>query len=303
MATVSKTAKCAGCPMARLYPDSNFVPARLGKGLRLMIAEAPGQQEALEMQPLVGTSGRWLRGGMDPETGRHHGGLLKQANIRDEDVTYGNCLSCRPPANVFPTDGEARSYISEAEAKQAVAHCFEAHVKPLLESRPWTRVDLLGDKALKIVAGKEGGITRWRGSPLSIPLLGPKIIAVPTLHPALIARDQSMIPAVVSDLKKNTVIPPEFYDCYPSLDVVEAWCFNTKVFAYDLETKWGTNEIICVGLCKERFKAIVVPFRGAYIPVLKKLFENAEMLVGHNLIQFDNPILFNALGLKDETTG
>ena len=168
MAQVKDIKKCAGCPLQRLYPESNFVPPRMGKGLRLMIAECPGETESRELTPLVGTSGRWLRGGMDPETGRHHGGLLKQANIRDEDVTYGNCLSCRPPNNVFPDSSEARTYISESDANKAIGQCLKNHVLPLLLSRPWLRLDLLGEKALRYVGGKLGGITRWRGSPIEI---------------------------------------------------------------------------------------------------------------------------------------
>jgi hypothetical protein len=45
---------------------------------------------------------------------------------------------------------------------------MENHVDPLLRSRKWNRVDLVGGHALRIVAQKEG-IIEWRGRPLKLP--------------------------------------------------------------------------------------------------------------------------------------
>ncbi len=295
---VSEVPGCQGCPMAAKFPDSNFVYARLVAGTRLMIGEAPGQTEAAEGTPLVGSSGNWLRGKID-EHGHRKGGLLHRSGINDEEVSFINCIQCRPPDNIFPTDPDARKYISREDADAAINQCYHNHVEPVLRGRPWSRIDLLGDKALRIVAKQDGGVTRWRGSPLVIPCIaerGP--IAVPTLHPAAIARNQSMLPAVVSDLKKNPIPPPEFYKPRPTLAEVQA--FTATVFAFDIETDMSTGEVICVGLSDRVFHAICVPFAGAYKKELKRIFENAEEIIGHNAIQFDIPILFPALGLTWE---
>lgn len=275
--------------MAAKFPDNNFVSARLVAGTRLMIGEAPGQTEAAEGTPLVGSSGNWLRGKLD-EHGHRKGGLLHRSGINDEEVSFINCLNCRPPDNIFPTDPDARKYISREDADAAVNQCLNNHVIPVLRGRPWSRIDLLGDKALRIVAQQDGGVTRWRGSPLVIPSIkeaGP--IAVPTLHPAAIARNQSMLPAVVSDLKKNTVLPPEFYKPRPTLAECEA--FDSPIFAFDIETDMSTGEVLCVGFSSKVFHAICIPFKGAYLEQIKRIFRGAQEIIGQNNLQFDEPIL------------
>src|SRR5690348_13122331 len=168
--------------MAEKFPDNPFIPLQLGTSTRLGIGEAPGQDEAVMLAPFVGAAGRWLEG------------LYKKAGVRKNDVTLINVIQCRPPDNVFPTDLDARRYISEEDARRAVMHCVDAHVRPVLSGRDWTRIDLFGDKALRFVGGKSEGIFTWRGSPVSVPGFGPRPIAIPTLHPAYLARDQALIP-------------------------------------------------------------------------------------------------------------
>lgn len=286
--TVSQTPSCEGCPLREKFPNNAFVSPRIGQGLRLAIAEAPGLEESISGEPLVGTSGSWLRG-RPSEDGKRLGGFYNKIGVRDEEVTFANCIQCRPPNNVFPTDPDARSYISAEDAKLAVAHCRAQHVVPLLTARKWQRVDLLGAKPLEIVAGKTGGIHRWRGTPLVIPECGDKPVAVATLHPAAIARDQTFIPAVISDLAKSTICPPENYIPQPTLADVQA--FTATTFAFDIETNPATNEVLCVGMAAKPFYAICVPFKGAYLSELKRIFSNAESIIGHNAIQFDMPIL------------
>lgn len=145
--------------MAKLFPGNNFVSPQLPNPVRdlvrLVVAEAPGEEEAKAGQPLVGGSGRVFNS------------LLRSAGIPRDGLTIVNCINCRPPDNLFPTDREARSYISKADGEAAVKQCLKNHVLPMLESRPWKRVDLIGNKALQWIAGKFG-ITKWRGSPLTI---------------------------------------------------------------------------------------------------------------------------------------
>lgn len=260
----------------------------------LVVAEAPGETEAALGEPLVGTAGSWLRGRIG-DRGERIGGLLWKAGVRDADVTFANVLCCRPPENVFPTDAAARSYCSKEEGENAVAQCKKTYLDPLLNGRPWSRINLLGEKALRLVAGKEGGINRWRGSPLVVEgLNGGKPIAVATLHPSYIARDQTMIPAVISDLKKSLQTPPEFYKPLPSLDEVRA--FTATTFAFDIETPQYRNlgdaaPIEMVGLSARAFHAICVPFAGEYKRELIRIFANAQEIVGHNCISFDLPRL------------
>lgn len=269
--------------MRKLFPQNNFVPVKLPNpatdSSRLVIAEAPGEQEALEGQPLVGGSGRVFDK------------LLNAAGIDRSGLTLLNCINCRPPDNVFPTDAAARSYISKADAEKTITHCKRAHVDPVIESRAWHRIDLLGDKPLRIIAGRDSGIGVLRGSPLRV---DGKIPALATYHPAYLMRDQVYLPVAVNDLKKSLDEPPEYYDPFPSLETVRA--FRFKRFAFDIECpryrELGDGALPeMVGLSGESQHAICVPIRGEYKLELKRIFKDAEEVIGHNCLQFDLPKL------------
>lgn len=166
---VSENPKCTGCPLLKVdftyekggkrirhvHADQNFVPPQVGPSLRILIGEAAGETENLEMKPFVGAAGKFLDS------------LLRKAGIERDSLTILNVLQCRPPNNKFPGDPESRGYITEQEAKKVVCHCYTQHIKPLLISRPWTRVDLIGGHALRLFTGK-GDLLTWRGSPLEI---------------------------------------------------------------------------------------------------------------------------------------
>lgn len=275
------------CPLVKYFPESNYVPPKYGSGLRLVIAEAPGEQENTQREPLVGGSGRLFDS------------MCRKAGLKRDDLTLFNVLPVRPPNNVFPTDSAARSYISEEAARAVIEHCVKQHLRPLIDSRPWDRCDLLGDKALVACTGLAGGIFQWRGSPVT--LAGDsKPRAIPILHPAYLMRDQNMIPVAISDLKKSCIPPPEFYNLQPTLEDVRA--FQYKTFACDIECDIVTQRISMVGLCGSPFRAIVVPFAGAYLEELRRIFENAEMIFMHNGIQFDIPLLMDQLHMTWETT-
>lgn len=240
------------------------------------MGEAPGAEEALAGEPLVGSSGKVFNS------------LLRKAGIQRDQLTLANTLSCRPPDNLYPTDGAARGYISQQDAEKTVGHCYRAHLKPLLDSRPWERIDALGEKSLRVLTGKSDGILKWRGSPLALKD-EEKVRVMPTLHPAFIMRMQEYIPTVISDLTKGLQVPPEHYNLQPTLDDLEA--FNSEFVCVDIETNRFTGQITMIGLATKPYHVMTVPYRGAYIPHLKRILENVRVFVGQNLIQFDLSVL------------
>ena len=167
---------------------------------RLVIAEAPGKQESIEGQPLVGGAGQVFNS------------LLEEAGIRRDGLTIINCLNCRPPDNVFPTDRKARSYISKEDAQIAVDHCIKHHVNPVICEREWARVDLLGVKPLRFVAKTQEAIYKCHGSQVTIERAGLKpVIGIPTYHPShLMQRGRSKKPVAVNDLKSGLGRSPLF---------------------------------------------------------------------------------------------
>lgn len=251
---------------------------REGNNLRLAIGEAPGATEAEEGKPFVGGSGRWLKV------------LYGKAGGCEADNSVINVIQCRPENNIFPTDSQARCYISDSDAHKAVHHCLEHHVYPFLKSRPWQRVDTFGDKPLKFILEKSGGVSNWRGSILPVPILGQEPLAVPTFHPAYIARDQAMLPVVINDLRKTLEVEPEHYEIYPTLEQVKA--FRATKFAFDLEcNRWNHDDVSIVGLSATPYHSLVVPFTGEYITELRRIFHSATEVIGQNCLQFDLPIL------------
>ena len=145
--------------MAALFPDNTFVAPKLPHPdrdlVRLVIAEAPGKEEQEKGEPLVGGSGRIFDS------------LLRSARINRAGLTIINTIQCRPPDNVYPTSSDAKSYIAKQEGIRAINQCITYHVLPIIRSRNWNRIDLLGDRALEHIALKKG-IFKWRGSPLDI---------------------------------------------------------------------------------------------------------------------------------------
>ncbi len=270
--------------MRQLYPDNTFVAPEINPGKRIIVAEAPGAEEQAVGKPLVGGAGRVAQQ------------LYSKAGVEWSSVSKINCIQCRPPDNVFPTSREAEAYISKTDAQAAIDQCYRNHVLPVLENRDWCRVDLLGQHALNIVGQKPGSISQWRGSIISIPAGEKSIKAVATYHPAYLMRDQSMFPVAVSDIKKSTILPPENYDVFPSLETVQN--FKATTFALDIETNGFTGEIYMVGLSDKPFHAICVPFKAPYKPELRRILLNAESIITHNGIQFDLPILCKRLDIE-----
>lgn len=266
--------------MRHRFPDNPFVPPKFGTGLRLVVAEAPGELEAMEGEPLVGGSGK------------RFDALCRAAGISRDSLTIINTLACRPPLNVYPTDSAASSYISASEAEAAVSQCYRNHVLPVLHSRPWQRVDLLGDKALRTMSksAPRDGIMNNRGFAVPVTdLPNSGLVGLPTLHPAYISRDQIWSKVLISDLSKSLQVAPEKYNAFPSLEDLQK--FTATTFAFDIENDPKTLEISMVGLSSKEYTAICAPFRGAYIQELRRIFSSATTVIGQNSLQHDEPIL------------
>lgn len=107
---------------------------------------------------------------------------------------------------------------------------------------------------------------------------------MPTIHPAALMRQAKLTSAVVSDLRKSIVIPPENYNLAPTeQDVLN---FTSTKFAFDFEWDSQGNITLC-GLSDRFYSALVVPFRDPYIDLLRRIFESATELIGHNIINAD----------------
>ena len=268
MPKFDKPSKCDGCPMKEF--GEGFVPiVDIPHSTTMLVAEAPGEEEMKYGLPLIGGSGQWLNN------------MLKHARLNRDNMCIANTILCRPPANIYPTDPKA-SYIPLDKAQEAVAHCRREYLDPYLASRDWRKIYALGNKALAALT-KRNGIELWRGSPL--PLTGgSKSVVIPTLHPAYLMRQASLTSVVIDDFRKHPTPPPENYNLYPTLEDLRG--YRPKRLAFDFEWDWAGNITLC-GLSSKLYEAIVVPWEGEFIEECRRIFENAEVLIGHNIVGAD----------------
>jgi hypothetical protein len=100
--------------MREKFPDTHFVAPQEPKSpahdlVRLVIAEAPGKRESEVGEPLRGKAGQFFDN------------LLDDAGIQRDGLTITNCLSCRPPHNIFPqTAGLGRRNDATSRKKMAL---------------------------------------------------------------------------------------------------------------------------------------------------------------------------------------
>ncbi len=263
----TKSAGCSGCPMQHL--GIGFVPPQLRPGHHLVVGEAPGETEASLGLAFSGGSGRWLQN------------MCAKAGIPWDSVSLVNTMCCRPPDNTYPTDPEARRYISTEGARAALAQCAKEYVWPTIEASTGKKIFAVGAQALSLLTGK-AGITTWRGSPL--PLKGgTKSRVMPVIHPAALMRQAKFTSLTVGDLKKSLSLPPENYNITPTLADVQR--FRATKFAFDFE--WDRDGISLCGLSDRFYSALVVPFHEPFITELRRIFESATSLIGHNIIGAD----------------
>ena len=87
--TVRQTPGCEGCPMRRF--NENFVSLQRPNPAhdlnRLVIAEAPGKQESIEGQPLVGGAGQVFDSLLE-EAGIRRDGLTIIRDLREAGLPY-----------------------------------------------------------------------------------------------------------------------------------------------------------------------------------------------------------------------
>jgi uracil-DNA glycosylase len=268
---------CSACPINHV--TEGYVPLHRGTGSELFVGESAGEEEVKSGKPFVGGAGTWLNS------------MLRSSRIARSTISIVNTIGCRPPGNVYP-GSDKWTATSRIEAYQAIQYCKQHHLDPALVQIQPTRIVALGDEALVSLTGRSG-ITLWRGSPLPLrgqAERGPKV--VPTLHPAYLMRQPGLFSVAVRDLRRGLEVPPENYDLYPSIDTVVN--FTSRTFAFDFEWDEWSNITMC-GLSDRPFMSICVPFVGDYIPELKRIFESAEVIIGHNIVDADTTY-FEKLG-------
>lgn len=266
---------CSSCPIGHL--TTGYVPLCPSKNPSdwLIVGEAAGKEEAQQSKPFVGGAGSWLNS------------LLRAARLKREDYSVVNVIGCRPPDNIFPLDSKWK-HTSREQARAGIEYCRQHHLEPALKSRQWARIISLGNWALQALTGKRG-IELWRGSPLQLNLRGKDAppVVLPTLHPAFIMRDTTLSNVVIEDLNRSLVVPSEKFNLFATYKDLERW--TSKEFAFDLEWDKDGHITLC-GISSGYYSATVCDFSDhRNVRELKRIFEGATDITGHNIINADLP--------------
>lgn len=170
--------RCKKCPLWRTR--RNPVPGEGNPDARLMfVGEAPGETEDATGRPFVGRAGKLLDR------------LIRGMGLRREEVYIANVLKCRPPGNRDPTEEE-------------IENCLPFLVRQIKLIRPRIIVTL-GRYSAAVISRLAGirfrGITRERGVPRRISLLGMEVIFLPTYHPAAALYKPPLLESLQKDFR------------------------------------------------------------------------------------------------------
>ena len=259
---LSKPSFCSKCPMFTI--GHGYAPPQLNSSKLIVLGEAPRQEDVEKGIPFYDGCGSLLNN------------FLAKNNIERAKINVGNVMCCRPPMDISPADVRFHA-ISRADAMAAVQYCISHHYD--LES--YTKILAVGELALRALTGKRG-ILVWRGSPL--PLEGKnKSRVIPTISPIELMKKMTLASAVINDMGKLPVTPPENYNLFASGADIAA--FKSKNFAFDFE--WDEHNNITIAGVTDRFYNCLVTEWDGLQHEFKRIFESATDLIGHNIIGAD----------------
>ncbi len=293
------------------WGKTGYVPASgSGENGVLVVAEAAGENEAIEGMPLVGKAGHYLWQ------------QLVRAGIERDGFRCHNALSCRPPNNKL--------------SKQPYEDAVITHCSPLLDA---TIADMrekctangrtfviitLGQIAFRRVLGLSTKDPLLREDYLCYPIRSEKygawVIAVD--HPSYLMRGYNhLVPVLQYGFKRaleiasdGLVLDTPNYLLDPSPATFGQWCRDylahceshprDTFLSYDIETpyKAGKSEgelgnvedaddyqILRVSFAYKPNEAVSVPWRAEYLPFLEELFTSDGSKVGWNSAGYDDP--------------
>jgi len=231
-----------------------------------LVGEAPGETEALEGKPFIGSSGRLLDG------------MLRAAGVDRSKCLVTNVFMSRPPANqvsyFFAKKGDVVTAYPPFGKHGFVKAEWAGELDRLkieLEQFKPNIVVALGATALWALCGRDG-ITAFRGTVLASTLV-PGLKVIPTFHPAYIMRQYDDRPTVTADLAKAVQESgfPEIRRTAREIWIEPSWgdillfekrhMQNMSILTYDIETDpWVSKQMLCIGLAPNPTHAIVIPF-------------------------------------------
>ena len=226
-----------------------------------IVGEAWGKDEAAKAQAFVGYTGRLLRL------------WLERAEIKPSDCFLTNVFNLQPqPTNDIKnlcgtkTEGivgypplQKGKYVKAAYASELrrLHHELRTHRPNIIvaagATAAWALLKTTG------IANIRGTVFLWDG-----------IKVLPTYHPSAVARQPTLYPVILADLKKTKreSLHPEHYRTKRTIHIPESikdiqlWkeqhLPDCKLLSVDIET--ANEQITCIGFASSPYNTIVIPF-------------------------------------------
>lgn len=260
--------------ISNVYVPSEGDPS---KAKLWIIGEAPGNDETYKLRPFVGKSGQLLDD------------ALANLGVDRKDVFITNLCHYQPEKNNFEL------LRGSAELSAGLTELIE-----LLRNHNPNCLLLFGNQPLELLTQRKG-ITKWRGSTLSVSLGNKVIKAIPSYHPAYILRVANDWPVFLCDVEKaikeskSPEVTTSDYTIHiePDAGTFVNACNNATLLGVDIETVKKTTKILCIGFAVSPNEAYVIPlFNNKLEDVLAvtEVLQNNIPKVFHNGI-FDVCVL------------
>lgn len=309
---ISKPSTCSGCPLQELYPKGGFMrPEGTGASGVMVFAEALGEREEIDGLPLRPKA----------PAGSILDYIIRSQGWDREQFILANTIWCRPgPKNYLK--GAPYEY-------EAIEHCQQYNDHLIATRKPKVLL-ALGDIAMRTLTGhvgKKQGISMLRGFILHSQKYNLPVVA--TWHPSyLIGRSDEQaekgtgggggkkhVGTVVRDialarrLAAQGVPAPDQVEYVTNPTPEQARAYLQEVLAhpewticFDIENPKTQKEdedelayesapIVQIQFSHRPKWGIAFPWIEPYISIAKAILATPNMKVGHNVLQYDIPIL------------
>jgi len=319
---LTKPTSCTGCPLAEIGKGFS-IPEGTGSLPLLVVGESLGYNEVndgLPFRPQAQAGGMLHR-------------ILQRARINRNSLAMWNLTACQPPSN----------RLDDWYEYSAINHCRQYFDHVVDKFKPKV-ILALGALPFKHLTGLEGfrmNISNIRGYVFRSSRY-PDILVVPSYHPSFVMRGNlHLMGVLMTDLLKavflaqgklsegkDYILDPlndldlkENYDIEPTIEQAEVFLKMVKnspdlLVSYDIETEKSAGEeedeleeygqtITQIQFSTGLYSGMALPYTGSFIDIAKDILASSNPKSGHNVWDFDNPILrangFKINGRVDDT--
>lgn len=266
----------------------NFVPNEINRpqGGILFVGRDPGAEEVAQGRPFVGASGKLLDR------------LLASIGLDRREVNIANVVGVRPPNDDFQRHDPAEVQRGLESLERLVRDIRPDLIVALGNEASYALVPQWPTKGKGIFGAKD--ILERRGYFWNTSYG----VVLTTLHPAAVLRQPMPGRYLIQQDFRRIKLYTEGrlpISSWPNIAPIEPNRFHSlmqsRLLAWDIETRSNKNELWMIGLCGDDLIPSVATTSFHYVSFAFPLLRKHPNLVGHNAYSFDIPFL-QLLGIE-----